>query len=162
MVMYTRKTAALVIALFLVFFYFLLSSFFAISYAMPSIMEFLSNVSEDPAMFLSPDYFFVTVTVIVLAIIWIFILVKFLKSLEDYFGRKIAESKQMSELDKEQENIGILLQVAEREFFQRRINEDTFNEIRRMVGKRMVDVKAKRKKLMKDKSQPVQKEPQQA
>lgn len=160
--MYTKKTATLVIVLFLVFFYFLLSSFFAISYAMPSIIEFLSNLSHDPAMLLYPDYFFVTITVIVLAIIWIFILIKFLKSLEEYFGKKIAEGKQITDLEKEQENIALLLQVAEREFFQRRITEDTFKEIRRMVGKRMVDVKAKRKKIMKEKSQRGQKPPQQA
>ena len=82
----------------------------------------------------------------------LFTLIKLFGSVEDYFSRKFEEGKELSKIDNEMRYLEIFIQTAEKEFMKRRISQETFNQIQVLTGKKMVELKSRRKKLDKERN----------
>jgi hypothetical protein len=149
--MQSKSIYAIIAILFIALFYFLLSSFFAIGMAMPLIISFLSQVSRNPAILVSPELIGTTIVFAVLGIVWLIALIKLIRSVAGFMHERTAFFETMRDLDKELYNLGIFLKTAEKEFLSRRITQQTFDEIQKIAGKKMVEIKAKKKEITEEK-----------
>jgi len=150
-----RSKKILIISLIVTFIllYFLMFSFLAIWISLPVLSELMSEVSQNPALLLSPDYFGVTIITIILSAAWIFTLIKLLGSAEDFFNKRMEERQELSKIDREVENLNIFNQTAEKEFMKRKISQETFKQVQVMTGKKMVELKSRKKRLSKERAE---------
>jgi len=148
--MKSKKLFALVAVIAFAFLYLLMLALFTIGVVITSISDFLTEVSQNPAILLGPEYIFMTIAMIILSVLWLFALIKLFSSVEDILSHKFEEGKELKSINNEMKYLEIFIQTAEKEFMKRRISQETFNQIQVLAGKKMVELKSKRKKMSKD------------
>jgi hypothetical protein len=127
--------------------YFLLYPLMALWHVYPAINNFLEIVSEDPSVLFSPVNFWKLITIFILLAAWVFILYKLLRSVNNVLRRRFLDIQTIKMLDEDKRKLDIFLEVAQKEFMKRRISKQTFEDIQIMAGKKLVEIKAKKKEL---------------
>jgi predicted PurR-regulated permease PerM len=116
-------------------------------FLVPSFMNFLIPLYLNPYLLLSLMNLWVLVLFMVVLSLWIYALVRMVQSLYNQLKHGSVEEQVVGLLEKQQKSLGIFINVAEKEFMRRNISKKTFEDIQRIAGKKMVEIKAKRKEL---------------
>ena len=135
--MRSLKLRVMVTFLMAGFGYFLLSSF----------MNFVEPIYENPSLLLALFNLWVMIVFLVIVSVWIYAMIRVIQSSYSYLQHGSVEEQMIKVLDKEKKSLDVFMGVAEKEFMKRKISRETFDEIQRLGGKKMVELKAKEKEI---------------
>ena len=145
--MHSRKLKIIIILLLAVFGYLLISAVMFLVSILPSITYFVTSIYQDPVMILSPENLWLFVILMLAVSAVIFILYKCFLVIYCHLKEGTEKQKTVSSLDKQRKSLGVFMDVAQKEFMKRKISKQTFEDIQRLAGKKMVEIKAKRKEM---------------
>jgi hypothetical protein len=135
---------------FLVVFFLLILGYIIVM----SFINFLVPLYQNPILLLSPMNLWALVSLSMIFSLWVYALIKMVEMAYDHIKYGPSEDRETKELDKNMKSIDIFMDVAQKEFMKRRISKQTFEDIQRIAGKKMVEIKAKKKEIRGGKPEP--------
>ena len=145
--MYSGKLKIITILFLAVLGYLLISAVMFLASILPSITDFVASIYQDPVLILSPENLWLFVILILAISVGIFILYRCLQVIYCHLREGTEKQKTVGKLDRQKKSLEVFMEVAQKEFMKRKISKQTFEDIQRLAGKRMVEIKAKRKEL---------------
>jgi hypothetical protein len=92
--------------------------------------------------------------------VWAYAVLRSFQSIYMHLRYGSVEDQVLRGLEKKRKSLDVFLEVAQREFMRRRISKQTFEDIQRIAGKKIVEIKAKEKELEKPEKDESKKEEQ--
>jgi membrane protein implicated in regulation of membrane protease activity len=121
-----------------------------------AFINFIIPYYRNPSLLLSLFSMWTLIIYVAFISIWLYALIRNTQSLYTHLKHGSEQEQIARVLGKETKSLEVLIKVAEKEFMRRNISKKTFEDIQRIAGKKMVEIKAKRREL--DASEPVEKE----
>jgi hypothetical protein len=135
--MHTLELKIIITGLLLSFGFFLIFSF----------INFLGPIYQNPPILLQPTELWSFVVMILIVSVWTYAVLKTMQSLYLHLRYGPREKQELKGLDKQMKSMDVFLDVAEKEFMKRKISKQTFEDIQRIAGKKIVEIKAKKKEI---------------
>jgi hypothetical protein len=79
--------------------------------------------------------------------VWAYSVLRSFQSIYMHLRYGSIEDQVLKGLEKKRKSLDVFLEVAQREFMKRRISKQTFEDIQRIAGKKIVEIKAREKEL---------------
>jgi hypothetical protein len=135
--MLSLKAKIVITVLLVSFGYFILSAF--INFVMP--------IYQRPSLLLSSVPLWSLVAMVLIFSVWAYSVLRSFQSIYMHLRYGSIEDQVLKGLEKKRKSLDVFLEVAQREFMKRRISKQTFEDIQRIAGKKIVEIKAREKEL---------------
>jgi hypothetical protein len=135
--MLSLKVKVISTILMLSFGYFILSAF----------LNLLGPLYQNPALLLSPANLWGLVIMALMVSLWAYVILRSFQSIHMHLKYGSVDEQKLRSLDKRMRSLDVFLDVAQKEFMKRKISRSTFDDIQRLAGKKIVEIKAKKKEM---------------
>ncbi len=123
--------------------YLVISAFSALNLAFSPLSDLLTSVLENPETALAPENFWIFAIFVAMSLVWIYILYKLIQSVYLRMRKNITDAETLGKLEKEKKDIEVFKKVAEKDLLTRKISKETYKDIERTAGKKMVEIEAR-------------------
>jgi len=141
LLMHTLKVKIITTALLLGFGYLIV----------PMTFESITPLFNDPAVLLDLVVLWTAIAFLLIVAGWLYALVKIIPSIYHQLRYGSVEEQIMRKAETKMKSLDVFMEVARKEFMKRRISKQTFEDIERIAGKKMVELKAKKKEIQQEK-----------
>jgi hypothetical protein len=135
--MLSLKVKIISTTLMVSFGYFILSAF----------VNFLGPLYQNPALLLSSMKLWGLVIMLLIVSLWTYVVWRSFQSIHMHLKYGTTDERALKKLDRKMRSLDVFLDVAQKEFMKRRISKQTFEDIQRIAGKKIVEIKAKKREI---------------
>lgn len=135
--MLSLKAKIAITVLLVSFGYFIISAFF----------NFIMPIYQMPSLLLSTGPMWSLIAMVLIVSVWAYSVLRSFQSIYMHLRYGSVEEQVLKGLEKKKKSLDIFMEVAQKEFMRRRISKQTFEDIQRIAGKKIVEIKAKEKEL---------------
>ncbi len=135
--MLSLKVKVISTILMVSFGYFILSAF----------LNLLGPLYQSPALLLSPMKLWELVIMTLIVSLWAYVVLRSFQSIHMHLKYGSVDEQTLKRLDRKMKSLDVFLDVAQKEFMRRKISKKTFEDIQRLAGKKIVEIKAKKREM---------------
>jgi hypothetical protein len=110
--------------------------------------DFILPVYYQPAILLSMTSIFGLLITLFVISLWIYAVIRMSRILYVHARYGSDNTQKLKRLERESKDLDTFMDVAQKEFMKRKISKDTFNDIQKASGKKLVEIKAKKKEIL--------------
>jgi hypothetical protein len=114
-----------------------------------SFTNIITPIFNNPSLLLESVNLWILFLILIILSLWIYSLVKVIESTYDNIKHGSKRDWELKQLNRKMKSLDVFMDTAEKEFMHRKISKQTFDDIQRIAGKKMVEIKAKKKEMKK-------------